>query len=264
MQFVRRWWAPLSAIFFVVIGACLTVHYWDWLHVELPNGRQDRSATIRNVGLVVAAPVALVLAVWRSIIAQEQAGIAQEQVETARRSLRGERFQKAAEMLVSDFLPTRLGGIHGLCQLARDYPKEFHIQVILLLAAFVRYPPPEYRRKDTQVVRTAREDIQEIIFFLGKRSNEGQAEEIAEDSTIDLSTSDLRGILFPRGSSLQRIRLLHANLTGAYFHGVQDLTQEQLGGAWAYKRNIAIFNDTFDAKTGEPLDSAVLCIDTAE
>ena len=45
-------------------------------------------------------------------------------------------------MLGSDLLSVRLGGIYGLCQLAQDYPKEFHLRVVNLLAAFVRHPPP--------------------------------------------------------------------------------------------------------------------------
>ena len=59
-------WVGVSVVAVVSLGIFLWVEYWDWLAQQ-----ESPSATIRNVGLVIAAPVALVLAVWRSIIAQE-------------------------------------------------------------------------------------------------------------------------------------------------------------------------------------------------
>ncbi len=157
----RGSWVVVSVVAVVLLGVFLSGYHWDWL------SQQDApSAIIRNVGLVIAALVALILAVWRSIVAQEQA-------DTARRSLLEERYQKAAAMLGSELLPVRLGGIDGLCRLARDYPKEFHLQVLGLLSAFVRYPPPipveifgvtEDGHPRTPVPR---EEVQTILVFLG-------------------------------------------------------------------------------------------------
>ena len=258
MRFVQRWWVPLLVGCIAVIGTCLTFYHWDWLHRELPNGQQDPSATIRNVGLVVAALEAIVLAVWRSVIAQEQASIAQEQADTARRSLRGERFQKAAEMLVGDQLSVRIGGIYGLCQLARDYPKEFHLQVVHLLAAFVRYPTPIEAPQEVAAVagvtRIGREDIQAIVQFFFTRSSEGREVEKARSYSIDLTGSDLSGVDFPHGSDLAGLDLKYTSLSGATFNNVRGLTTAQLHGARA-EQHPALFTNVHDSETGKPLDS---------
>ena len=250
IRFVKHWWAPLLVILFTVVGVCLTVQFWGWLRGEPSSGSQNPSATVRNVALVIAAPVALVLAVWRSIIAHEQADI-------ARSSLRGERFQKAAEMLGSNLLSVRMGGIYGLCQLARDYPKELHLQVVNLLAAFVRYPPSREPPKEIAIIlvaRIVRQDIGEIMDFFFTRSIESRAIEKDQSYTIDLSMSDLSGVQFPPGSNLEGIDLRYTNLSGAFFAKVRGLTIEQLQGAKAEKDLPALFRDIYDSETGESLD----------
>ena len=56
-----------------------------------------------------AGLIALPLALWRGHVAEQQANAAQQ-------SLRNERYQKGAEMLGSEVLSVRLGGIYGLQQ----------------------------------------------------------------------------------------------------------------------------------------------------
>ena len=243
----RGTWVVVSVVAVVLLGVFLSGDHWDWL------SQQDApSATIRNVGLVIAAPVALILAVWRSIVAQEQA-------DTARRSLLEERYQKAAAMLGSELLPVRLGGIDGLCRLARDYPKEFHLQVLGLLSAFVRYPPPipveifgvtEDGHPRTPVPR---EEVQTILVFLSGRTAEGREIEKAEGYTIDLNGSKLCGVQPPPGSNLEGVSLQGTDLTGAFFDEVKGLTQDQINGALYDPSDRAIFIDTEDAETGESL-----------
>ena len=74
-------WVGVSVVVMVGLGVCLSVEHWDWLNQD-----GDPSATIRNAGLVVAAPVALVLAAWRSVVAERQS-------ETAEKNLINEQFQ---------------------------------------------------------------------------------------------------------------------------------------------------------------------------
>ena len=250
-QFMQRWWAPLLAVLIATAGACLTAYFWDWIHGKPPNAGEAPSATIRNAGLVIAAPVALVLAVWRSIVAQEQA-------DTVWRSLQEERYQKAAEMLGSDLLPVRLGGIDGLCRLARDYPREFHLQVLGLLSAYVRYPPPipveifgvtEDGHPRTPIPR---EEVQKILEFLGGRTARGREIEKAEGYIIDINGADLSGVVLQAGSNLEDVHLINADLTGAFFTEVKGLTQDLINGAWHDPSDPAIFLDTEDAKTGLP------------
>ncbi|MDE0330255.1 MAG: hypothetical protein OXL41_00145 [Nitrospinae bacterium] len=115
---------------------------WDWLR-NIQAGYESPSTTIRNLGLFLAAPIALGLAVWRARVADRQAEAAQTQVATSQGSLLNERYHKGAEMLGSEALSVRLGGIYALARLAREHPEEYHIQIIRLLCAFVRNPPPE-------------------------------------------------------------------------------------------------------------------------
>ena len=109
---------------------------WDWLSITESNGtanRESGSTTIRNLGLVIAAVVALPLAIWRSKIAERQALITQQDL------LNG-RYQTGAEMLGSDVLSVRLGGSFALDRLAEEYPEQYHLQVLQLFCAFVRHP----------------------------------------------------------------------------------------------------------------------------
>ena len=136
---------------------------WGWLTDE-----ESGSTTIRNLGLVVAAIIGLPLAIWRSIVAACQADAALHQAKTAQRGLLNERYQKGAEMLGSEMLPVRLGGICALAHLAREHPGEYHMQIIRVLCAFVRNAPVVGKEK--QDIKRIREDVQAVMTVLGERS----------------------------------------------------------------------------------------------
>lgn len=121
-----------TAVVLIAVASVWLV-YPDWL-----TANESGSATLRNLGLVVAGLVGLPLAIWRSVVAEHQADAAQRQSNIAFRSLLNERFQKGAEMLGHpDNMSVRLGGIHALDRLAKDHPETFYLQVIQLLGAFV-------------------------------------------------------------------------------------------------------------------------------
>ena len=110
LSWTGRAWLPwvLTIVAIFGIGLVLSWLYWSDLH-----GVNDvRSTTIRNLGLVIGGTMAMVLAIWRSIVAERQA-------ETAQGSLHNERYQKGAEMLGSVVLAVRLGGIYALQRLAQ-------------------------------------------------------------------------------------------------------------------------------------------------
>ena len=67
------------------------------------------------------------LAIWRSTVAERQSA-------TAQQGLLNERYQKGAEMLGSDVLSVRLGGIYALERLAAEDPNQYHILVMKLSA----------------------------------------------------------------------------------------------------------------------------------
>ena len=61
-------------------------------------------------------------------------------------SLLNERYQKSADMLGSNVLAVRMGGIYALQQLAHDHAGTYHLQIMNLFCAFVRRPPPDPMR----------------------------------------------------------------------------------------------------------------------
>ena len=126
--------AVIGVVFWRLIASWdwLSTDFWDWLRVA-PDGAESGSATVRNLGLVLAGLIALPLAIWRSWVAKRQADTAQD-------SFLNERYQKGAEMLGSNVPAVRLGGTYALHRLAEESPEKYHFQVMSLFCAFVRRP----------------------------------------------------------------------------------------------------------------------------
>ena len=199
--------APLTLIVFVAV-LIFSILFWDaW------RGEESGSTAIRNLFLVIAAIVALPLAIWRSKVAERQA-------ETAHRGLLNERYQKGAEMLGSEVLSVRLGGIYALARLARAHPGDYHTQIMSLLCAFVRNPPGVGKEK--QDTKKLREDVQAIMPAICVRSElQIEIEEKEFYFNLDLSGADLHGVSLLRVASLGNSNLqprpgISANLKGAF------------------------------------------------
>lgn len=134
----KRLWLPgiPGIVVFVAIGCSLV--YWHWLRGYVdgipPDNLESPSTTIRNLALGLAGFIALVIALWRGWVANRQADIADQQ-------LLNERYQRATEMLGSDIMSVRLGGVFQLERLAGENPERYHIPVSQSLCAFVREPP---------------------------------------------------------------------------------------------------------------------------
>ena len=228
---------------------------WSWL-----SSNDSGSTTIRNLGLLWGALLAIILAVWRSRIAERQAN-------TAQQSLLNERFQQGAEMLGSNVLAVRLGGIYALEHLAKDDSVQYHILVMKLFCAFVRDPT-----KDEVIEPSSREDVRAVLKAIGSRCKEGIRIERSKSFRLnlngiklpgailhgfDLSNSDLNfadlsdATLIEanlsnsqlQGATLSNANLLEADLSGAHFsvEGVYPaigLTQAQLDRACSYRNNL--------------------------
>lgn len=253
-------WLWVAAWVVVVLAGSVvfSTMFWDWLSVEKSNGtiiRKSGNEIIRNLGLVMAAIVALPLAIWRSTVAERQAIASQRQAETAQHSLLNERYQKGAEMMGSEVLSVRLGGIYALARLAHEHPEEYHTQIMQLYCAFVRAHPETDKNaavEGKQQRTLLREDVQAILTAIGKRSEAQIAierEGTEEPYTLDLSHTNLVGAnltcavlsraalvgvklsgatLFGAklsGAVLNRAELVNANLTGA------DLSRASLSDA---------------------------------
>ena len=184
----------------VFVGSCLfTWLCWGWLH----NSEDSRVTTVRNVGLLSGGIIAIVLAIWRSLVAERQA-------DTAEQGLLNERYQRAADMLGSSILAVRLGGIDVLRRLAETHPKEYHVQSMILLCAFIRNlsdDQPQGRPFPT-LPFMPRDDIHAAIKAVGARS--------AADIAIE---KDQGFLLELYGADLNHVFLIDANLAGANLMG---------------------------------------------
>ena len=161
----------------LVVGVALSWIYWGDLHHE----EESLSTTVRNVALVIGGVIAVLLAVWRSRVAERQAA-------TAQQGLLNERYQKGAEMLGSRMLAVRLGGIYALRRLAGEYPEQYHIQVMSLLCAFVRLPSPnngiesypQIHEGQSQEMLALRADVQDAMQAVALRGSVGISMEARE------------------------------------------------------------------------------------
>ena len=258
----------------LAIGLLLSWVFWE----ELRGDEEPLSATVRNVGLVIGGVVAVLLALWRSRVAERQA-------DTAQRGLLNERYQKGAEMLGSPTLSVRLGGIYALQSLAQEHPEQYHVQIMRLFCAFVRNPPT---RKDGEsgqeaaedlapLIRTLREDVQAVMGAIGARRKKHLILEGEARFTLDLHGSNLSDAMLI-GANLFGAILMDTNLSGARLMGallsdallneanlsaaelsfdgqspVSGLTQSQLDQARADENNPPDLDGVIDVETGEPL-----------
>ena len=217
------WW--IVAIACVLgIGTLFSWLFWEELHGD----QESLSTTIRNLGLVVGGIIAMLLAVWRSQVATRQA-------DTAQQGLLNERYQQGAEMLGSEVLSVRLGGIYALERLAVEHPGLYHIQVMKLFCSFVRNPTKDENDEDIVVrvrpqfmVSSLREDVQAVLTAIGNRSEEGLGIEEMWQFRLDLHGANLIGAYLPKanlaGADLSGANLLmanfpEANLSNAFLFG---------------------------------------------
>ena len=212
------------------IGVWWRVNYWNWLSTDFwawlrngPDGVESGSTTVRNLGLVIAGLIALLLAIWRSWVAQRQA-------DTAQQDLLNERYQQGTEMLGSEVLSVRLGGIYALQRLAGEYPKQYHIQIMQLLCAFVRHPPTGIMDKTRQIPGEPnkyelRSDMQEAIESISACHARQDRLEKAADYRLDIRAGNLScAHLFKArlsGANLSRANLAGARLIGADLAGAE-------------------------------------------
>lgn len=161
------WLVAIAVADIVLVFFCIGWFYWD----ELNEG-ESVSATIRNLSLVAGALIAIVLAVWRSVIANRQVAAAHTQVETgleqtriAQESLLRDRYQRATEMLGHESAVVRIGGVQALTLLAIQDPDTYHHPVWQLLTTLTDLPKNDLEREsrvDSIVASDALRVLQEI------------------------------------------------------------------------------------------------------
>ena len=222
------WWIA-SIVSVLVVGVLASWWFWDELR-QFP--RDSLSTIVRNLALVIGGMIAMLLAVWRSRIAERQSLASQHQADTAQQSLLNERYERGAEMLGSEVLSVRMGGIFALQRLALEHSAQYHIQVIRLLCAFVRNPAGTVETPKNERGRRyprLRDDVQAAMSAISYRSEnclelESNASDFRLDLyganllSVELSGANLRGAdltnAILEGASLTSADLSHANLSG--------------------------------------------------
>ena len=226
----RVWfWVILSVLLAMLVVLTFFI-FWEWL-----DKNETITATIRNIVLVIAAIIGLPLAIWRILVAQRQS-------ETAQRSFLNERHQKGVEMLFSDVLSVRLGGIYALQSLTSEHAGRYHVQIMRIFCAFLR--DPKYCNYDESIDGETdsiqpRIDVQAVMDAIAARDENSVILEQDAGYVIDL-----RNLTLSRGSleraNLSNTRLSLANLQGTAFRRADlsgtilngtDLTGADLGGA---------------------------------
>ena len=204
------WWvAGIAAE--LTTGIFLSWVYWE----DLRGDQDSLSTTVRNLGLVIGGIIAITLAVWRSKVAERQAA-------TAQQGLLNERYQKGAEMLGSNVLSVRLGGIYALERLAAEHPEQYHIQIMKLFCAFVRFPTKDQSLESGQVeiepgtLLGIRQDVEAVMDAIGSRAESQIALERKASFRLDLRGVDLPKAQF-LGANLSNAMFHHSNLSGTNF-----------------------------------------------
>ena len=123
----------------VYVLAAVGVSLWLW------GDLMKNSETSRNLALSWGTPLAIGLAVWRSMVAQKQ-------VKAMQAGLLSARYQRAVEMLGHDEPRIRRSGFHALRNVAREHYEYYEED-----GKVVRVPP------ETPEEKAAMQAIRDII-----------------------------------------------------------------------------------------------------
>ena len=219
------------------VAAVVVVQHWDGL-LET----EAASASLRNLFLVLVAIIGVPLAIWRSVVAKQQADASDRQAGTAERRLQNELYEKGAAMLGDETPSVRLGGIYSLKGLANDNP-EYQDQVMELLCAFVRDPPTAdgeaagngnrggSRTGDRSAPNVLRDDVQTAIDIIARGRDETEkAWKGREGNGLDLWGARLNGVKAD-GSDFADARLDGATLERGRFRKATLARLRMSGGS---------------------------------
>ena len=129
----------------------------------------ETAQIIRDLSLPVLAVAGLGLACWRSLIAERQFNLFQQN------SLR-DRFKVGMELLGHERHSVRRGAVAMLSELARSHPSEFYMDVLASFMAFLTFPPRYAPGQPRQgEVDLTSDDTVGIVEFINGRTEEQKA-----------------------------------------------------------------------------------------
>ena len=262
-----RFWFTVAFLAALAISVGLTLTFWGSIHPKTP-GSISPIETIRDVGLVIGGLLAFLFAWWRALVAERQANAARFQVVTGQQSLLNERYHRATEMIGSQTMAVRLGGIYQLQRIADEHPEQYHIPVSQILCAFVRRPPEPITNRSNQSrgpFSHVPVDIGAALIAINDREGR-QAIESAAGYRPDFSDAELPGADLIT-LNLSRACLDYANLSGAALLGANlansslwsaDLTEADLNDATLLDAELMYADLTGANFAGADLEGAVL------
>lgn len=233
MNLSRKNISILGAVIFILVAAIVIIPKYQsaiYLSKVVPDltslEAKDRVAAIRDVELYensarttlaqIVGGLVILLGLYFTYL---NSRIAQDNLRITEEGKLTDRFSKAVEMLGSEKLDVRLGGIYALERIARDSKKD-HWTVMEVLTAFVR--ENSYIKLEGQKDNKPREDIQAVMTVIGRRK---WTKTESENQRLNLKRVNLLGcVLFDSnlvgaelsGSNLSFAVLDRANLQGAY------------------------------------------------
>jgi len=197
-------------LFYLYVGGLVAKEFLEVLLAKDPDGMNpdDKSAIIRNLGLVLAAFLGAPLVVWRSKIAFDQVQTAQErmitdrfskavdQIGAVRRVPRSQTVTKGDERVnweeEQPNIEVRLGGLYTLQRISEDSLPD-HVRVVETMCAYVRLNSLSQMVGDDGGESYPPEvDIQAALYMLGKRPEERIVYEMNLEVPLDFSDSVLR------------------------------------------------------------------------
>ena len=155
--------------------------------------------------------------------------------------------QEGTKMMLSSVLLKRLNGIYVLQHLAREYPEQYHIQIMRQFCAFVRNPI-----KAREGNGPLGKDVQAVMDAIGERSKEGIELENKESFNLDFSSANLYGLMLKNAdlssANFREASLSHTSLWGSNLSNTQcqsakfyctSLVGVNLSGAFLEGANLA-------------------------
>ena len=181
------------ALALAVISFIVWASHWSANYFQIPFPSGSSGSPFFGFGfhghvLLAIAAIGLPIAIWRGYALHKQSN-------TAQSNLLNERYQKGVEMLGSEDLSVRFGGMYALESLAEHEPDTYHIQIMSVFSAFVRNWPAKGGLNSGQndgasgnEERELPEDARAILDVIGRRSGKQHAVEAEKRRAVDLTS----------------------------------------------------------------------------
>jgi hypothetical protein len=223
-NFLRQNWIAIIGSLFVII-VLLVPYYLNWefwaeqtydQFGKLKEAKVDRAKVAQQLVLLILAAIGLVLAVWRSITAHQQAQAALKQaeigvrqVEAVERNQNVERYAKAALMLESDRLAVRQAGIYSLRELALFDPTHHGSISAKLIASFIRFRCSEDSGDNEDM--PSRGDVVDGLLALCEVAHTSN-QELRLHGSVFRKLNELSGLTIPKNISFANTSWINTNL----------------------------------------------------